>query len=237
MMRDMSYSGLRVGLYPYVKRIFETQDQQDIGFLRKSLAALITGALGSAIANPTDLIKIRQQAEAGRVVNGVYTTGLYAGKPPTYRNCFVAFVEIPRREGGLSALYKGVTATSVRAALLTMGNLATYDHSKYLFKEHQIMSDGVGLHLCAALISGLSAATFAAPADIVKSRIMADQRGADGLRAYKGPLDCLWKTIRHEGLFALYKGWLPSYLRLGPHFAISMPLLEQIRRLFGLGYM
>lgn len=27
---------------------------------------------------------------------------------------------------------------------------------------------------------------------------------------------CCWQTIRHEGFFALYKGFIPLYLRLGP---------------------
>ena len=26
------------------------------------------------------------------------------------------------------------------------------------------------------------------------------------------------QTFRHEGVFAFFRGWLPSYLRLGPHF-------------------
>jgi hypothetical protein len=29
------------------------------------------------------------------------------------------------------------------------------------------------------------------------------------------------------------KGWVPNYLRLGPHFVISLPLLEALRKLFG----
>lgn len=33
------------------------------------------------------------------------------------------------------------------------------------------------------------------------------------------------------------KGWTPNYLRLGPHFILSIPLYEQLRRLFGADYM
>ena len=28
------------------------------------------------------------------------------------------------------------------------------------------------------------------------------------------------QTVRNEGLRALFKGWVPAYLRLGPHFII-----------------
>jgi len=31
---------------------------------------------------------------------------------------------------------------------------------------------------------------------------------------YTGSIDCLVKTVRHEGFFALYKGFIPAYCRL-----------------------
>lgn len=43
------------------------------------MAGLTSGAIGSFIANPTDLIKIRQQGEAGLIKNGIYVTGLHQG--------------------------------------------------------------------------------------------------------------------------------------------------------------
>lgn len=32
---------------------------------------------------------------------------------------------------------------------------------------------------------------------------------------YKGALDCLLKTVRYEGIAALYKGFIPNYARIG----------------------
>ena len=37
------------------------------------------------------------------------------------------------------------------------------------------------------------------------------------------------KKVRNEGVLALWKGWVPSYMRLGPHFLVSFPLLELLR--------
>lgn len=42
--------------------------------------------------------------------------------------------------------------------------------------------------------------------------------------------------LQKEGLQAMFKGWLPAYLRLGPHALICFPVFEQIRRLLGLNY-
>lgn len=33
---------------------------------------------------------------------------------------------------------------------------------------------------------------------------------------YKNSIDCLCKTIKSEGVLAMYKGLLPTYLRIGP---------------------
>ena len=46
----------------------------------------------------------------------------------------------------------------------------------------------------------------------------------------------LMKVVKEEGVLTLFRGWVPAYLRLGPHALICFPILEQIRRLFGLSY-
>jgi len=35
---------------------------------------------------------------------------------------------------------------------------------------------------------------------------------------YKNSIDCLRQTVKAEGFFALYKGFLPVWLRLGPWY-------------------
>ena len=34
---------------------------------------------------------------------------------------------------------------------------------------------------------------------------------------YRGSVDCLIKTVRQEGFFALYKGLFPTYCRMVSH--------------------
>ena len=43
-------------------------------------------------------------------------------------------------------------------------------------------------------------------------------------------------VIRDEGYMIFFRGWVPSYLRLGPHALICFPIFEQIRRVLGLDY-
>jgi len=36
-------------------------------------------------------------------------------------------------------------------------------------------------------------------------------------QTYKSTFDCFRQTVMMEGYMALYKGWFPNWLRLGPH--------------------
>ena len=65
---------------------------------------------------------------------GTYTTGLYAGSRPSYSNTFAAMAGILKEEGFRGWL-RGVGPSMARASLVTAGQVASYDHSKYLLKD------------------------------------------------------------------------------------------------------
>lgn len=230
MLREMTYSSVRFGLYPVVKKLLGAEGG-DIGLLKKISAGLLTGGIGSAFASPIDLVKIRFQAEAGRLGDdGKFLTGLRTGHAPQYRSTAHAFATIWKLDG-LKGLYRGMMTTSSRAAFLAAAQLSSYDHTKYLLRSR--FTDGISLHVLASLVAGLCATTAAQPFDVVKSRIMADSNQV----LYKSGMDCFLKTCRNEGIRGVFRGWLPSYCRLGPHFIVAMPLWEYVRNLFGLGYL
>lgn len=39
---------------------------------------------------------------------------------------------------------------------------------------------------------------------------------------YSNPIDCIWKTIKAEGFFGLYKGSTAHFLRIAPHTVITL---------------
>ena len=80
------------------------------------------------------------------------------------------------------------------------------------------------------VLVGLVATTVSAPFDIVKTRAMNSTGVPVGL------ITTFRNIIKNEGIPTLFRGWLPSYLRHGPHALICFPILEQLRHLFGLGY-
>lgn len=50
---------------------------------------------------------------------------------------------------------------------------------------------------------------------------------------YKGSIDCLMQTIGKEGVFALYKGFLPVWIRMAPWSLTFWLSFEHIRRAMG----
>jgi len=223
MLREASYSSLRMGLYDAVKILLSgpgsSSPGADFSLLTKIAAGSFSGALGSFIAVPTDLIKIRFQ-------------GFSKDKPNPYPHSWAAFMDI-YRQGGVRGLYSGATPTVARAAILTGAQLSSYDHSKRTMLRSGLFADTPGTHLIASIISGLVTCTAVNPADVIKTRIMVDSKR----ELYRNPLDCVLKTLRNEGPGAFLKGWTANYLRLGPHFIVSLPLAEWIRVKLGAGSM
>ena len=54
----------------------------------------------------------------------------------------------------------------------------------------------------------------------------------DGKPEYSGAAEVLSKIIKTEGYLALWKGFTPYYLRLGPHTVLVFVLLEKFNSMF-----
>lgn len=54
----------------------------------------------------------------------------------------------------------------------------------------------------------------------------------DGKPEYKGAIDVLVRVCRNEGPFALWKGFVPYFSRLGPHTVLTFIFLEQMNSMY-----
>ena len=70
---------------------------------------------------------------------------------------------------------------------------------------------------------------------MAKSRIMGQAKLPDGTMPYNGTFDCWAKVVRNEGPLALYKGFVPGWLRLGPWQLVFWVSYEQLRIATGIG--
>ena len=208
-------------------------------------AGLISGAFAQFVASPADLVKVQMQME-----------GLRARKnlPPRFHSTWHAFVSLYRLNG-FTGLWIGWIPNCQRAALLNMAgeslvvslllhkrslsDLATYDRTKHWILKNTNFGDNWMTHGCASACSGLAAAIVSTPSDVVKTRIMDqlrhmfDNQNSTKARMYKGSFDCLMHIIKTEGFMALYRGFLPTYIRMAPWSLTFWISYEKIRYLTG----
>ncbi|XP_055557564.1 kidney mitochondrial carrier protein 1 isoform X2 [Falco biarmicus] len=214
MLRQASYGTIKIGTYQSLKRMF-VESPEDETLVINVLCGILSGVISSSIANPTDVLKIRMQAQ-GSVIQG----GMMGN-----------FIQIYQKEG-TKGLWKAISLTAQRAAVVVGVELPVYD----LTKKHIIMSgfmgDTVYTHFLSSFTCGLAGALASNPIDVVRTRMMNQGSQQHGGRSnYKGTLDCLLQTWKNEGFFALYKGFWPNWLRLGPWNIIFFLTYEQLKKL------
>ena len=74
---------------------------------------------------------------------------------------------------------------------------------------------------------GAIATMLTQPLDVLKTRAMNAKQGD-----FKGPLDLIRFTAS-QGPMAFFKGFVPAFVRLGPHTILTFVFLEQLRMNFG----
>eukprot|EP00698_Gefionella_okellyi_P002083 TRINITY_DN11961_c0_g1_i2.p1 TRINITY_DN11961_c0_g1~~TRINITY_DN11961_c0_g1_i2.p1 ORF type:complete len:313 (-),score=49.98 TRINITY_DN11961_c0_g1_i2:227-1165(-) len=224
MIRELTFSSARIGLYEPIKGWMLAPGQQELGFAGKLGAGVISGAVAASLFTPTDVIKVRFQADrSGR------------GEPRRYRSIASAVRQIVHEEGIIRGLYKGVFTTILRASVLSSVQLSTYDQSKHWLMRQfpQWFRDNMGTHFCASFFAGFMTAAASNPVDVVRTRIMNEsvvQAGGSGVALYRNPFASMAMIVQHEGVRGLYKGFVPSYIRLGSATVLFLVLYEQLRR-------
>lgn len=221
LMREASYSTLRLGLYEPLKELFGAKDRAHNPLWKKVCAAAIAAAIGSAIACPTDVVKIRLMS-------------LPSGNQWEYKHTLHAFQAIVSSEG-IRGLWTGVSATVKRSTLVSATAVSSYDHTKHAILNAKLMTEGPCLHIVASSIAGFVTNCVTSPIDMVRTRFMNQKKDHNKKPVlYRGTFDCIVKTVRKEGLFGLYKGFIPNWTRTGTHTVVTFFIFEQLRVFVGM---
>ncbi|KAL1503097.1 hypothetical protein AB1Y20_011160 [Prymnesium parvum] len=219
MLRQASYGGLCFASYPYIRDALNPNAQaKDAPLWTRLAAGALAGGFASALANPTDVVKVRLQAD-GRLK--------LEGGSPRYTGTAHAFASIWKAEGGLRAFYKGCLPNVQRAVVVNGAGIAAYDHSKQT--AQRLLGEGESLtaRFVAALIGGLTTTFVGCPFDVLKTRMM-NQHQSKPL--YSSVLDCARSIVRVEGVTALWKGVLPVYVRQAPFNMLNYLIMEHLTK-------
>jgi len=183
---------------------------------------------------PLDMVRGRLTCQEG--TNGQYQGILHAARM------------IVEKEGML-ALYKGWLPSVIGVIPYVGLNFAVYETLKASLLQHYGLRDERDLTVAARLACGAFAGTFgqtvAYPFDVARRRLqMSGWAGAQKLHAgssgsavvYKGMMDCFVRTVREEGVQALFKGLVPNYVKVMPSIAIAFVTYEQVKELLGVEF-
>lgn len=216
LLRQMTYSTVRFGVYEELKQraIKRSPDGKQPGFPTLVAMASFSGFIGGISGNAADVLNVRMQQDAT----------LPAAERRNYKHALDGMVRMARDEGILS-WFRGVLPNSMRAAVMTAGQLASYDTFKGLLLRNTPMQDNMTTHFTASFLAGVTAATVTSPVDVIKTRVMSST-STEGLGT------TLRTIYQKEGLRWMFKGWVPSFLRLGPQTICTFVFLEFHRTLY-----
>ncbi|MGH0138972.1 UNVERIFIED_CONTAM: hypothetical protein FKN15_000213 [Acipenser sinensis] len=131
LLRQASYGTIKIGTYQTLKRLFVSRPEDETMVINV-FCGVVSGVISSSIANPTDVLKIRMQAQ-GSLLPG---------------SMIANFIDIYQQEG-TRGLWRGVIPTAQRAAIVVGVELPVYDITKKHLILSGLMDDTILTHFIA----------------------------------------------------------------------------------------
>jgi hypothetical protein len=215
-LREGTYTAIKMGAYAPLRDYMAESvglSGSEAPFWCMFVSGCITGAAGSAVSNPFDVVKTMQMNNEGKI-------------PSLTVLCKDLF-----REQGLGGFYRGLSTNVMRGTVNNGTKFASYDVCK------QFVEDNTGWeranpknYLLSSVISSYCMAVALAPFDMVRTQLM-DQ--PVDRQVYKGFQDCFMHILRRDGIFAFYRGFTPLYARMLPATILQLGIFEMLLKVGG----
>ncbi|KAK9716652.1 hypothetical protein RND81_06G248100 [Saponaria officinalis] len=210
-------------------------ENAELNPLLRLAAGACAGIIAMSATYPMDMVRGRLTVQTDK-------------SPQQYRGIYHALTTVFREEGA-RALYKGWLPSVIGVIPYVGLNFAVYESLKdYLVKENPfgLVQDNelsVTTRLACGAAAGTVGQTVAYPLDVIRRRMqMVGWKGAstvitgDGRKVpleYTGMIDAFRKTVRYEGVGALYKGLVPNSVKVVPSIALAFVSYEVVKDLLG----
>lgn len=180
------------------------------------LTGATAGATESFVVVPFELVKIRLQDKA---------------QASKYNGMLDCVSKIIKNEGPLT-LYQGLESTMWRHILWNAGYFGSIFQVRSLMPAAKDKSSQVRNDLLSGAIGGTIGTVINTPMDVVKSRIQNSPKVPGQTPKYNWAWPALGTVMKEEGFAALYKGFLPKVLRLGPGGGILLVVFTGVMDFF-----
>lgn len=211
LARQASYQSVKMGTFEPIRDsiagVVGVPETEVVPFWILALAGGLAGSIGTVLATPTEIAKVRLQAGASGGVVGT--------------------LQQLHSEVGLAGmwLHPSVIPNVQRSFVVNAAELAAYEYTKNLLVKRFKMPETILVHTAASIASGLMAALASTPVDMAKTRMMNGDCGASMVH-------CLAEVVNEFGVMALYASFFATWMRLAPWNVLNFVSLEKYKRLF-----
>lgn len=210
----MTYGTARIAIYEELKKS-ATSHEKPLSIPALGAMAAVSGFIGAIFGTPSDIANIRMQNDKSLPIQ----------HRRNYRHIFDAWYQMKRHEGW-KAFTQGIWPNCFRSGIMTASQLASYDALKRLLQR----IGGTGeekplIHFSASLLASFVATTVSNPMDVIRTRLMSSSKKVSVLKIVRG-------LFGAEGIRWVFRGWTPSFVRMGPQTIATLVFLEQHKRLY-----
>jgi len=191
------------------KKWFTNKTTKKLSYSGAGAAGALAGTTEAFANCPFEVVKVRMQAKENAGI---------------YKSTGDATLQIFRQEGVL-ALYRGFEAQVWRNAVWNGAYFACIPFVKANLWEPKTEGSESLRNFIAGFIGGTIGTSLNTPLDVVKSRSQ-NLRGSP-----QWTIILLAKLYKEEGFRAMYKGYVPRILRLGPGGGIMLLAFDFISKL------
>ncbi|CZS89747.1 probable mitochondrial 2-oxodicarboxylate transport protein [Rhynchosporium graminicola] len=193
------------------------RDSFGVAKMNQSLSVLTgatAGATEALVVVPFELVKIRLQDRTSQ-----------------YKGMMDVVIKTVKTEGPL-ALYNGLESTMWRHILWNAGYFGCIFQVRELLPKTDNRTTQMGFDLLSGATGGTVGTILNTPMDVVKSRIQNSPKVAGAIPKYNWAFPAVGTVFKEEGFGALYKGFLPKVLRLGPGGGILLVVFTGVMDFF-----
>jgi len=187
-------------------------DKGELPWNRAFVAGALAGSTETVINCPFEVVKVRMQAKENR--------GRFKSTMDCAKQLFQA--------EGFRGLYAGAEPQLWRNAVWNGIYFGIIGTVRQMMPVPKGASKGqkMGTEFITGAVGGGIATTFNTPFDVVKSRMQNQLPGQ--VRKYNWSMPSLATIYREEGFRALFKGYGPRMVRLGPGGGIMLVAFEKV---------
>lgn len=160
----------------------------------------LSGMIATTVIQPIDFLKVQIQVRSEM------------GKSES--NPFKIAREMKRLEGSYLILYRGLDSALLRQFLYTSTRIGLFYTIKDFLTKKYGREPNLVQNTAASLLAGAVGAMIGNPADLALIRIQSDSNlPLDQRRNYKNVFNALYRIVKEEGVFTLWRGSLPTVSR------------------------